>query len=368
MRKHRRPLDSVLMPDISDWTLGNSVEPASLPSRGRLPLPRRLQLPQTPSRAPLSCAAFVAVLVHTAVLFFLWQQFGSSPEDISQPVDTQQNFAVEFTPSSDPSPNQENRTDNTAAAELQHFHSTALERADALEQTLTQALSHQADTAVTHQQQLTSLEAATTRMSGDLATLAEENTTLSAQLAEERQRTLTLTQQVQEAERAKAAELAGVKGTYDRLVAALQGEISQKEIALHQAKEQLTVTILDRVLFPSGRAALTPEGARIIAKVATILAKIGDRRIMIEGHTDNVPIRAPLSMRFPTNWELSTARATEVVKHLLSQGKLGASQLSAVGRADTAPVASNVAEEGRRLNRRIEIIVLPPEDASSRFS
>src|SRR5215207_1525599 len=272
MRKHRRPLDSVLMSDVSDWTLGNSVEPASLPSHGRLPLPRRLQLPQTPSRAPLSCAAFVAVLVHTAVLFFLWQQFGSSPEAISQPVDTQQNFAVELTPS-DPSPNQETRMDNTAATELQHFHSTALERADALEQTLTQALSHQADSAVTHQQQLTSLEAATTRMSGDLATLAEENTTLSIQLAEERQRALTLEQHVQEAERAKAAELAGVKGTYDRLVAALQGEISQKEIALHQAKEQLTVTILDRVLFPSGRAALTPEGARIIAKVATILAK-----------------------------------------------------------------------------------------------
>jgi hypothetical protein len=58
MRKHHRSLDSVLMPDISDWTLGNSVEPAPLPSRGRLPLPRRLQLPQTPSRAPLSCAAF----------------------------------------------------------------------------------------------------------------------------------------------------------------------------------------------------------------------------------------------------------------------------------------------------------------------
>jgi chemotaxis protein MotB len=368
MRKHPHPLDSVLMSDVSDWTLGNSVEPAPLPSRGWLPLPRRLQLPQIPSRVPLSCAAFVAVLVHTAVLVFLWQQFESSPDVISQPADTQQNFAVELTPSSDLSPHQETRTDNSTATELQHFHSTALERADALEQTLTQALSLQTNTAVMHQQQLTALEAATTRMSGDFATLAEENTTLSAQLAEERQRTLTLAQQVQEAERAKAAELAGVKGTYDRLVAALQGEISQKEIALHQAKEQLTVTILDRVLFPSGQAALTPEGARIIAKVATILAKIGDRRIMIEGHTDNVPIRAPLSTRFPTNWELSTARATEVVKHLLSQGKLGASQLSAVGRADTAPVASNVAEEGRRLNRRIEIIVLPPDDASSQYS
>jgi chemotaxis protein MotB len=308
------------------------------------------------------------VLVHTVVIFFFWQQFGPSPEAPSQPVETQQSFTVEFTPSSDPSPSQDTRTDNTTATELQHFQSTALERADALEQTLTHALSQQAETVATHQQQLTSLETANTRMSGALATLSEEKTDLSAQLAEERQRSLTLAQQVQEAERAKAAELAGVKGTYDRLVAALQGEISQKEIALHQAKERLTVTILDRVLFPSGQAALTPEGERIIAKVATILAKIGDRRIVIEGHTDNVPIRAPLSTRFPTNWELSTARATEVVKHLLSQGTLSAAQLSAVGRADTAPVASNVAEEGRRFNRRIEIIVLPPEDASAQFS
>jgi len=368
MRKLPRPPDSVLTPDVSDWTLGNSAEPVPLPLRSRLPFPQRRPLPQTPSRVPLSVAAFVAVLVHTGVIFLLWQKFGAFPEDISQLVDPQQSFAVEFTPNSDPSPNQETRVNNTATTELQHFHSTALERADSLEQTLTQALSHQVETAATHQQQLTSLEAATTRMSGDLATLSEENTTLSAQLAEERQHRLTLEQHVQEAERAKAAELAGMKGTYDRLVAALQGEISQKEIALHQAKEQLTVTILDRVLFPSGQAALTLEGERVIAKVATILAKIGDRRIVIEGHTDNVPIRAPLSTRFPTNWELSTARATEVVKHLLSQGKLNASQLSAVGRADTAPVASNTAEEGRRLNRRIEIIVLPPEDTSARFS
>lgn len=368
MRIHRRPLGSVLMSRASDWTLGNAEEPALLPSHARRPLPRRPLLLQTPSRVPFSFAAFLAVLVHTGVLFPVWQSPEPSPEKISQKVDIQRNFAVELAPSSVPSHNQESAIDKRAAENLQHFHSTALERADTIEQTLTRALSQQAHTAVMHEQQLTSLEAATARMSGNLAALTKENTTLSVQLAEERQRNLTLAYQVREAERAKAAELAGVKGTYDRMVAALQGEISQKEIALHQAKEQLTVTILDRVLFPSGQVALTPEGVRIIAKVATVLAKIGDRRIMIEGHTDNVPIRAPLSTRFPTNWELSTARATEVVKHLLSQGKLGASQLSAVGRADTAPVASNMAEEGRRLNRRIEIIVLPPEDASSRFS
>lgn len=362
MRKHHPLPNNVPIPDTTDRTLGTSAASPHLPPRDPLLLPQHPQLPWTPSRSPLSAAALAAVLVHTAAIFLLWQQAGSSPETPPQLTDAQPSFAVEFTPNSNPSPPQETQTDPTTA-ELQHFQDTALERADVIEQTLTHALSQHAETVATHQQQLTSLASANTQMSGELAQLVEERTALSAQLAQERQRSLTLAQQVAEAERAKAAELVEVKGTYDRFVAALQGEISQKEIALHQAKERLTVTILDRVLFPSGQAALTPDGERIIAKVATILAKIGDRRIMIEGHTDNIPIRPPLSLRFPTNWELSTARATEVVKHLLSQGVLSAARLSAVGRADTAPVASNVAEDGRRLNRRIEIIVLPPGDA-----
>ena len=368
MRKDHRLPDNALTSETSSWTLGHSADPAPLPSYERRQPLRRTQLPQASSRAPLSSAAFLAVFVHIVLIFFLWPQFGPPLEAPSPSVDTQQSFAVEFTPSSAPSLNQDVRMDNTAVTEIQHFQSTALERTDTIEQTLTQALAHQADTTTVHQQQLSSLEAINTQMNGELATLTDEKTILSAQLAEERQRGLALAKQVQEAERTKAAELAGVKGTYDRLVTALQGEISQKEIALHQAKERLTVTILDRVLFPSGQASLTPEGERIIAKVATILAKIGDRRIVIEGHTDNVPIRAPLSTRFPTNWELSTARATEVVKYLLTQSTLSATQLSAVGRADTAPVASNVAEEGRRANRRIEIIIQPPENAPARFS
>src|SRR5206468_3016136 len=81
---------------------------------------------------------------------------------------------------------------------------------------------------------------------------------LSTQLASERQRSTELDQQLQATRQEKEAALSAVKGTYDRLVAALKGEISQKDIALHQAKERLVVTILDRVLFPSGQATLTP--------------------------------------------------------------------------------------------------------------
>jgi chemotaxis protein MotB len=261
-----------------------------------------------------------------------------------------------------------NPTDQTEVRLLQDFRFSALERTAALEQTLANALSQQAETEATRQQQLAALETAQIALSGQVETLTVEKAELSAQLANERQRRAELEQQLQEARRAKEAELSGVRGTYDRLVAALKGEISQKEIALHQAKERLVVTILDRVLFPSGQATLTPAGQRVLEKVGVILAKVNDRRILIEGHTDNVPIGPALSMRFPTNWELSTARATEVVKYLIIQVKLPAERLSAVGRADTAPVASNVNEEGRQQNRRIEIILLPPEEQPGSIS
>ena len=369
MRKRTHPPVSVFVSDSQGWTLGSPPEsnPSSAHTRQQRIRPRQAPQLRSPSRSSLSFAALIAILVHTAAIFFIWQKFRPFSEVVTLSANSP-SVEVELMPMSDPSSNNESTPDNTPVLGLQSFHAAALERTDTLEQTLTRALSHQAETEAMHQQQLTSLEATQTQISGALATLTEEKVDLSAQLADERQRSLTLAQQLQAAQRSKESEIAGMKGTYDRLVSALQNEISQKEIALHQAKERLTVTILDRVLFPSGQATLTPEGEQIIAKVAIILAKVSDQRILIEGHTDNVPISAALSTRFPTNWELSTARATEVVKYLLAQGQLPAQHLSAVGRADTAPVASNTSEEGRRLNRRIEIIVLPAENPSPRLS
>jgi chemotaxis protein MotB len=269
---------------------------------------------------------------------------------------------IELTPEVDSTPDPVDHADNAELQTLQEFHASTLERAAALEQTLTSALDQQAEAEAARQQQLAALEAARTNLSGQVAALSEEKTDLAAQLTSEHQRSVELEQQLQATRQAQEAEISAVKGTYDRLVAALKGEISQKDIVLHQAKERLVVTILDRVLFPSGQATFTPEGRRVIDKVAAVLAKVHDRRILIEGHTDNVPIGPTLSSRFPTNWELSTARATEVVKYLITQAELPADRLSAIGRADTAPVASNASEEGRKQNRRIEIILLPPED------
>jgi chemotaxis protein MotB len=143
------------------------------------------------------------------------------------------------------------------------------------------------------------------------------------------------------------------------LLADLQGEIARKDITIREFTDQLTINIVDRILFPSGQATLTTEGKKVLETIGQVLAKVTDRRIQIEGHTDAQEIGPGLKQRFASNWELSTARATEVVRYLLAHSSLPAERLLAVGRADTAPVASNATEAGRQLNRRIEILLLP---------
>jgi chemotaxis protein MotB len=307
----------------------------------------------------------ISALLHAALLYlYFFQQKLPLPSSLAQSANT---TTVEIELSSD--------VDEPLASpepvelrELRAFHTAALERTDELEYTLNDALQRQVADEAARQQQLSTLESERSALNGQLETLTVEKADLAAQLQDERERLIALEKQLDAARREKELEITGVKGAYDRLVTALQGEIAQNSIALHQARQRLVVSILDRVLFPSGQAALTPEGYRVLEKVAHILATVTDRRIHIEGHTDNVPISPALSARFPTNWELSTARATEVVKYLLGQTHLPASRFSAVGRADTTPIASNATADGRSHNRRIEIILLPLEESEQSLS
>jgi chemotaxis protein MotB len=201
-------------------------------------------------------------------------------------------------------------------------------------------------------------------LEGQVESLTAERTELAARLATEHERAVRLEQRLRDLEAQREAELAAVRATYERLVEALRGEIAEKEVALRDGTDRLSVSIMDRVLFPTGQAALTPAGQRVMDKVSAVLAGMGDQRVLIEGHTDNVPIGPELRERFPSNWELSTARATEVVKYLAAHGVPG-ENVTAAGRADTVPIASNQSEAGRRQNRRIEIILLPTEDRPS---
>jgi chemotaxis protein MotB len=121
------------------------------------------------------------------------------------------------------------------------------------------------------------------------------------------------------------------------------------------SKRGLVVRVLtDKVLFDSGQATLKPPAYPLLAEVAQLLNLDRSHQIVVEGHTDNVPIA---SSQFPSNWELSTARATTVVRFMIGKG-VDRRRLSASGYADLHPVASNATTLGRQLNRRVEIVLL----------
>lgn len=137
----------------------------------------------------------------------------------------------------------------------------------------------------------------------------------------------------------------------------LGSELSTGDMSLQMQERGLVVTLLDRVLFDSGKAELKESAAATLDKVGIILnEKVGNHFLYVEGHTDNVPIRYS---GWRSNWELSAARATEVVHFFIEQNVIDPYRLAAVGYGEFHPVASNEGEEGRMLNRRVEIVISP---------
>ena len=138
---------------------------------------------------------------------------------------------------------------------------------------------------------------------------------------------------------------AGIKAMGDlRMTRGLEAEYTPRGIQL---------TLHDSVLFQSGDAWLTERGAGMLERVAAIIKPL-NRNIRVEGHSDNVPIRTP---RFPSNWELSTARAVNVVKFFIERGGIDPHRLSAAGCADTKPRVANDNARDRARNRRVEIVL-----------
>jgi chemotaxis protein MotB len=157
----------------------------------------------------------------------------------------------------------------------------------------------------------------------------------------------------------KDAEIKRLRGTYDNLIQDLKGEIEKGEIKVKQVRDKLTVQLVEKVLFDSGKAEVKPQGREVLAKVGKILQDINDKQIRIEGYTDSVPIGAALRRQFASNWELATQRATTVLRFLQDKAGVDGKYLSAVGFGPYRPVASNDTAEGRAENRRIEIVLLP---------
>jgi len=158
--------------------------------------------------------------------------------------------------------------------------------------------------------------------------------------------------------KSKEAEVKTVSKTYEELLAEMKGEIEQGQIAITELQGKLTVDVLDKILFDSGQAEVKPEGLAVLKRVVEILMTVTDKVIRIEGHTDNIPIAGSLAKRYPTNWELSAARALNVTRYLEKEG-IDPSILSAAAFGEYQPVAENDTPEGRAKNRRIAIILLP---------
>jgi len=168
-----------------------------------------------------------------------------------------------------------------------------------------------------------------------------------------------LNQQLEKEQIAREARLAKVKNTYDQLVSALEEELKRGELTISNLEGKLSVNLLNQILFDSGKTEIKPEGKKVMQSLGDVLNKFPDRALQVEGHTDNVQISSRLIERFPTNWELSTARATSVVHFLQDVVGLPGDRLVAAGYSEYRPVASNDDEEGRAQNRRIQILLVP---------
>jgi chemotaxis protein MotB len=168
-----------------------------------------------------------------------------------------------------------------------------------------------------------------------------------------------LEEEVAKVSREKEEEMARVRATHDEMLKAMQKEVEQGQVKITQLADRLSLNIVDKILFPSGEDHISEQGKEVLKRVGAVLKQARDKTIRIEGHTDNVPIAKSLKARFPSNWELSTARATNVVRFLQDDAGIDANSLEAVGMGEHHPLASNKTPAGRSQNRRIEIILFP---------
>jgi chemotaxis protein MotB len=135
--------------------------------------------------------------------------------------------------------------------------------------------------------------------------------------------------------------------------------VAAEGMKIEREGSEIRILLPERLLFDSGEADPSVEGAALLDRLGPHLQSMTQGQIFVEGHTDGLAIHGALALEFATNWELSTARATRVVRRFASDGGVDASRLTASGFADTRPVASDDSEEGRASNRRIEIRIRP---------
>jgi chemotaxis protein MotB len=191
------------------------------------------------------------------------------------------------------------------------------------------------------------LDAENMAMKQKLTALGQDISKLTSTSEEDKKRIAEL-QKRQEAAEKRAAQFREMMNKFRSMIDAgkLQVEIRNG---------LMLVKLPDNILFDPGKTEIKQAGKDAIGQVTQILSGIEGRKFQVTGHTDNIPIK---SAKFKSNWELSTARAVEVTKLMIADG-MDPKRLSAAGYADELPVGDNATDEGRRANRRIEIVVQP---------
>jgi chemotaxis protein MotB len=160
---------------------------------------------------------------------------------------------------------------------------------------------------------------------------------------------------------AKDAKMNALKNAISKALVNFEG----KGLTVEQRDGKVYVSMENKLLFNSGSWAVGAEGRKAVQQLASVLAQNPDIAVLIEGHTDNVPYKG--SGQLTNNWDLSTKRATAIVELLLENSGINAENLTAAGRGEYAPVASNDTAEGRAKNRRIEVILTPKLDEINRL-
>jgi chemotaxis protein MotB len=141
----------------------------------------------------------------------------------------------------------------------------------------------------------------------------------------------------------------------------LAEELKRHTLSLRETPEGIVLSLRDVGFFDSGAATLRASSMDSFDRIGVALAAVGSS-LRIEGHTDNIPIHTP---QFQSNWELSTARATEIIRLFITREGIGPERLSAAGYAEFHPIADNSSEDGRRLNRRVDIVIIAPHEIAA---
>lgn len=137
------------------------------------------------------------------------------------------------------------------------------------------------------------------------------------------------------------------------------GNLNDTDVVVNVEKSVVFISLSDKMLFRSGSTELSPRAREVLAKVATVLNDKPEMEVLVEGHTDNVPIKRDC---FKDNWDLSASRATAITRVLQNDYKVDPARITAGGRSEYVPLATNDTPEGRSTNRRIRIVILPKLD------